>query len=411
MEMTRKERLAKQKKVLIALSGGIDSAVSAVLLLRRGYYVEGAFMKNWSSAQGLLQSDCPWLEDRREALKVAAYLGIVLHTFDFEKEYRANVIRHFFDAYASGKTPNPDVMCNREIKFRLLYEKAMSMGFDYLATGHYARIHNGGGVNLRESGANGSGLLRADFAAAESAPSRAALLRSKDEFKDQTYFIYNLKPDQLGHLLFPVGNYLKQEVREMARRFGLPNAERKESMGICFVGKIKLDEFLKQKIEMKPGPIIDISGKAIGSHTGLARYTLGQRQGLGIGGTGPYYVMRKDIYTNTLVVSRDAKNRDFLISEISVAEVNWLAKPIKFPFSCKGRFRHQQDLQDLIIEKKYIGAADSRAGEKNREEKNEVDGSLKDVRVRFKRPQHAVASGQSIVFYKRKVCLGGGVII
>jgi tRNA-specific 2-thiouridylase len=276
--MSLKKNSKTNKKVMIALSGGIDSAVSAVLLIQQGYQVEAAFMKNWSSTTGLLRNECPWIDDRREALKVAAHLDIPMHTFDFEKEYSDKVMEYFFTEYSQGRTPNPDVMCNKEIKFKLLYQQAMKMGFDYLATGHYAQIQEG------------------------------QLMRSKDEFKDQTYFIYNIKKEQLDHVLFPVGKYKKPEIRKLAAKFGLPNQNRKESMGLCFVGKIRLDEFLHQKIKPRLGNILETSGKIVGQHKGIAFYTVGQRQGLGVGGSAPYYVVRKDLKTNTLVVSHDPRD-------------------------------------------------------------------------------------------------------
>ena len=347
------------KKVMIALSGGIDSAVSAVLLMEAGYEVEAAFMKNWSSTTGLIQNECPWLEDRREALKVAAHLGIPMHTFDFEKEYTERVMEYFFKEYSAGRTPNPDVMCNKEIKFKLLYDKAMDMGFDYLATGHYAQIKNG------------------------------TLLRSKDEFKDQTYFIYNLKKEQLDHILFPVGGMKKKKVRALAHKHELPNADRKESMGICFVGKIQLDTFLKQRIPEKVGNIVDAqSGQVVGSHKGIAYYTLGQREGLRIGGTAPYYVVRKDMRNNTLLVSHDPDDQEFQVSTIGLTSINWLVEPKAFPFTCKARFRHQQELIDVTV---------------NTRVENQRT-------VSFMIPQKAVASGQSIVFYDGRICLGGAVI-
>lgn len=356
---TNKQAVKQKKKVLMALSGGIDSAVSAALLLQQGYEVEAAFMKNWSSTEGLIANECPWLEDRREAMRVAAFLGIPLYTFDFEKQYKDKVMEYFFKEYSAGRTPNPDVMCNKEIKFKLLYDRAMSMGFDYIATGHYAQVKNG------------------------------QLLRAKDEFKDQTYFIYNLKADQLQHVLFPVGGYLKSQVREMARKLGLPNAERKESMGLCFVGKIELDKFLQQRIKPKKGLIVDVEGNKIGEHSGVAFYTLGQRQGIGVGGSGPYYVVRKELQTNTLVVSKNFEDKELLTDNIQISSVNWITKPDKFPLVCKGRFRHQQDLQDLEIKP--------------------VNDEI--YYVKFKYPQRAVASGQSLVLYKGKVCLGGAVIV
>lgn len=357
--MARSKLLKKPNKVLIALSGGIDSAVSAVLLLRAGYEVEAAFMKNWSSTTGLVNNECPWIDDRREALRVAAHLGIPLRTFDFEKEYQERVMEYFFNEYAAGRTPNPDVMCNKEIKFKLLYDAAMRLGFDYLATGHYAQIKDG------------------------------KLLRSKDEFKDQTYFIYNLKSEQLKHVLFPIGGYLKSEVRAMAHRFGLPNADRKESMGLCFVGKIRLDQFLEQRIKPQPGRIITTAGEVLGQHDGIFRFTLGQRTGLGVGGSGPYYVVRKEKPTNTLVVSREFNDKDLMVSELEITGLNWLSKPAAFPAKCKARFRHQQELQDVDIS---LAGADL-------------------LKVKFKRLQRAAASGQSLVLYSGKVCLGGGVIV
>jgi tRNA-uridine 2-sulfurtransferase len=354
------KKTAKQKnKVLVALSGGIDSAVSAALLLKQGYTVEAAFMKNWSSTEGLLKNECPWLEDRREALRVAAHLQIPLHTFDFEKQYQERVLEYFFEEYKAGRTPNPDVMCNKEIKFKLLYDTAMKMGFDYLATGHYAQIKNG------------------------------QLVRSVDEFKDQTYFIYNIREEQLGHVLFPIGGYKKPEIRKLAHKFNLPNADRKESMGLCFVGKIELEKFLSQKIKPKEGKIVDLGGNVVGKHRGVAFYTVGQRQGLAIGGGDPYYVMKKDIMSNTLVVSHDPEEKEYLTSEIQITKVNWLTKDLNFPLNCVGRFRHQQELQDLTVEK-----------------------LVKDIyQITFKKEQKAVASGQSLVLYRDKVCLGGGVMV
>jgi tRNA-specific 2-thiouridylase len=356
--MTTKLKSKTNKKVMIALSGGIDSAVSAVLLMQQGYQVEAGFMKNWSSTTGLLKNECPWIDDRREALKVAAHLNIPMHTFDFEREYSETVMNYFFKEYSEGRTPNPDVMCNKEIKFKLLYNKAMEMGFDYLATGHYAQIKDG------------------------------KLIRSKDEFKDQTYFIYNIKKEQLEHILFPIGGYKKTQIRKLAQKFDLPNQNRKESMGLCFVGKIRLDQFLNQKIKPKIGKILNTENKVIGEHKGVAFFTVGQRHGLGIGGGGPYYIVSKDLKTNTLMVSTDPNDVRLQTKELQISGVNWINRPEHFSFKAKGRFRHQQDLQDLKIE--MIGA----------------DLYL----VKFSKTQNAAASGQSIVFYSGKECVGGGVI-
>jgi tRNA-specific 2-thiouridylase len=343
---------------MVALSGGVDSAVSAALLLRAGYEVEAAFMKNWSKTEGLIKNDCPWLEDRRDALRVAAFLDIPLKTFDFEKEYSEKVMEYFFKEYSEGRTPNPDVMCNKEIKFKLLYNAAMNAGFDYLATGHYAQVIGD------------------------------KLVRSKDEFKDQTYFIYNLQKEQLGHILFPIGKYKKSEVRSLAKKFKLPNAERRESMGLCFVGKVKLEDFLQQNIKTKPGEIVDTSGKKVGTHNGVWNYTLGQRQGLKVGGDGPFYVVGKDIKKNQLIVSKDQDDAQLMLSTIFVSAVNWVDVPKQYPFKCLARFRHQQELQDVEV----------------------VQIDPKSYNIEFKIPQRAITSGQSVVFYKGKECLGGGVI-
>jgi tRNA-specific 2-thiouridylase len=361
--------MAKSKKVLIALSGGIDSAVSAYLLLKQGYEVEAAFMKNWSSTKGLKYDECPWLTDRQDALRVAAFLRIPLRTLDFEKEYKKTVLNYFFDEYSAGRTPNPDVMCNKEIKFKLLYNWAMNHGFDYMATGHYAQVEQVKGK-----------LKKSEF----------RLTRSKDEFKDQTYFIYNLRTEQLPHVLFPIGHMLKKDVKAMAKRIWLPNADKKESMGLCFVGRIRLKDFLEQKLKVKMGPVIDTKGRKVGEHQGLAFYTIGQRQGIGVGGSdGPYYVVKKDLKTNTLVVTNDPKDKALQIRELEIHSANWISEPAKFPVKLQGRFRHQGELQSLVVSK----------------------GSKGIYKVKFAKPQAAVASGQSLVLYNKKICVGGGVIV
>lgn len=317
-------------------------------------------MKNWSKTEGLLHNDCPWLEDRRDALRVAAHLGMPLHTFDFEDAYAERVMGYFFAEYQAGRTPNPDVMCNKEIKFKLLYDKAIELGFDYLATGHYAQIKD------------------------------SKLIRSKDEFKDQTYFIYNIAPEQLDHVLFPVGGYTKPEIRVLAKQFKLPNADRKESMGLCFVGKIRLDDFLKQKVAAKAGNILDADGTVLGQHQGTSFYTLGQRQGLHIGGSGPYYVIAKDIVNNTITVSNDPEDAALMSSKVEISGTHWIDQPVRFPAKLQARFRHQQELQDVEV----IQSADQATYE-----------------VRFAQPQRAAVSGQSLVIYDGVECLGGGILV
>lgn len=393
----------------MALSGGIDSAVSAYLLIKQGYKVQAAFMKNWSSQEGLLKNECPWLLDRREALRVAAFLNIPLHTLDFEKQYQSTVMKYFFNEYKKGRTPNPDVMCNKEIKFKLLYNWAMKNGFDYLATGHYARISRKKQV-VSSKGRQKKSILHA---------TNYTLQRSRDEFKDQTYFIYNIKTEQLPHVLFPIGGKKKEQVRKMARKIGLPNAERKESMGLCFVGKIRLKDFLEQRLKEKKGEIIflppasslrgvrptkqsspkeQIASDAlamtksiIGHHYGLHNYTIGQRQGIKVGGSGPYYVVSKDLKSNTLFVTNNPEDERLFVKEVQIHSVNWIDSSYKLKaISCKlvGRYRHQGELVPLGISK--------------------IDNKY--YRVIFRNPQKAVASGQSLVLYKGKECVGGGVI-
>jgi tRNA-specific 2-thiouridylase len=370
-------RRGERKKVLIALSGGIDSAVSAYLLQKQGYQVEAAFMKNWSSTAGLKYNECPWLTDRQDALRVAAFLKIPLHTLDFEKQYQKKVLDYFYKEYALGRTPNPDVMCNKEIKFKLLYNWAIKKGFDYLATGHYARVAE----SVQRIGDSSGYTLHA---------SRYTLLRSTDEFKDQTYFIYNIKTKQLPHLLFPIGGMKKPAVRSLARRLKLPNAEKRESMGLCFVGRIRLKDFLEQKLKPKAGEIVNQDGKIIGEHQGLYYYTIGQRQGIAVGGAGPYYVFKKDLKHNRLYVTNDANDPALMTKEIQLHSVNELISLSAYQhISLLGRFRHQGELVPLTI---------SPIGKKL-------------YRVIFNKPQKSVASGQSLVLYKGKQCVGGGVIV
>lgn len=386
---------ATKKRVLIALSGGIDSAVSTYLLIKSGYQVEAAFMKNWSSTAGLKYSDCPWLIDRQDALRVAAHFGIPMHTVNYEKEYKKTVMDYFFKEYKAGRTPNPDVMCNKEIKFKVLYNWARKQGFDYLATGHYAQVKK---IKLKQgSGGSQTVILSAakdlikDSSASPQNDSKYIyqLIRSKDEFKDQTYFIYNIKPSQLPYLLFPIGGKKKSEVRALAKKLKLPNANKKESMGLCFVGQIRLKDFLEQKLKVKPGPIIDMAGKQIGEHQGLAFYTIGQRQGINVGKDGPWFVVSKNLKTNTLIVTNNPNDPALETKQVAIHSVNWITPPKQFPVKLTGRFRHQGSLEKLIVTAQGHGQ----------------------YLVDFAKPQKAVASGQSLVLYDGKICVGGGVIV
>ncbi len=416
--MAKKLLKPKPKRVLMALSGGIDSAVSAWKLLQAGFEVEAAFMKNWSSTKGLKYDECPWLQDRQDALRVAAFLGIPMHTVNYEKEYEKNVLNYFFKEYKAGRTPNPDVMCNKEIKFKMLYNWAMKNGFDYVATGHYAQIQKATRTKTSKPVDNffhktvgkwpSSKKLASNTAtdAGKDIPegSEFRLMRSADDFKDQTYFIYNIHTPQLPHILFPIGGMKKSEVKSLAKKIGLPNADKKESMGLCFVGKIRLKEFLDQKLKPKPGKIISTGGKVgdagqvIGEHQGLAYYTIGQRQGVRVGANGPWYVVKKDLKKNVLYVTNDPKDKLLDTNEVELHSVNFITTPLSFQqkksalspeVKLQGRFRHQGELVSLTMQ--ALGR----------------DRYL----VKFKKPQQAIASGQSLVLYDGKVCVGGGVIV
>lgn len=392
------KKVNQKLKVLVALSGGIDSAVSAYLLKKEGFEVEGVFMKNWSKTRGLKLAECPWLQDRQEALRVAAFLRIPLHTLDFEKQYGNKVMSYFFAEYKAGRTPNPDVMCNKEIKFKLLYDWAMAHGFDYLATGHYARVVSSEQWSVvsgdKKRVAKHLPLVPLPSVALAKLGRHWSLSRSADEFKDQTYFIYNIKKEQLERLMFPVGGMKKERVRALAKKIKLPNADRKESMGLCFVGKVRLKDFLEQKLRSKKGPIYDQEGKKIGEHQGLHVYTIGQRQGIRVGGSGPYYVVKKDLKKNTLYVTNDPEDKELETRELNIHSVNWISEP---EWNSKGesfglvaRYRHQGDLVPIKI---------SRTLNKG------------EYKINFRSNQKAVASGQSLVIYKGLECLGGGVIV
>lgn len=383
------------------MSGGVDSSVAAALLVRQGYDVTGAFMKQWSEG-GMQNEDfrmrnvCPWKYDRRDALRVAAHLGIELVTLDFEKEYKERVMTYMFHEYEQGRTPNPDVLCNTYIKFGAWLDKARKMGFDYLATGHYACIKT-----LKHETVKALGPIRR--ALKHKNLKTYQLVTAKDDNKDQTYFLHQLNQDQLGHALFPIGGYAKPEVRKLARKFGLPTAEREESMGICFVGEVPMKDFLQQKIKSMPGNIVLSSGEVIGEHEGLAFYTIGQRHlrmqnaecRMQNGDTKPLFVVEKKFDTNELVVGFEDDSLLFK-KEIVVTDVHWIAgRPPKFPLECKVRLRHRQEMQN---------AECSLPRSKHRGMQN---GSLM---LSFEKKQRAAAPGQFAVFYDKDNCLGGGII-
>ncbi|MEY4723552.1 MAG: hypothetical protein RLZZ324_1065, partial [Candidatus Parcubacteria bacterium] len=271
------------KKILVAMSGGVDSSVVAALLVRDGHHVEGAFMKNWSDEADACTGGCGWQDERADALRVAATLGIPLHTFDFESEYRARVMDYMVREYAAGRTPNPDVLCNKEVKFDLFLRAAEERGFDMIATGHYARVvHAGEAVPASQvPGTKVPASLGTPLSP------RQMLLAGRDANKDQSYFLHRLSQQQLAKTLFPIGDMEKPEVRRLAREFALPTAAKKDSQGICFIGQVDLPEFLRTKIAQRPGAFVTPAGEKVGEHQGIAPFTIGQRHGLGMGGGDP----------------------------------------------------------------------------------------------------------------------------
>lgn len=350
----------KKKRVIVGMSGGVDSSVAALMLKQKGYEVIGVFMKNWTHEQET--SACPWEEEYADMRRVCEQLDIPYYTFNFEQEYRERVFSYFLKEYSVGRTPNPDVMCNTEIKFRVFLERAQELKADFIATGHYARMRKTGNT--------------------------IHLLKGKDENKDQTYFIHHLTQTQLKRILFPIGHLPKFKVRQLAEQAGLAVAKKPDSQGICFIGKIDFREFLAQYIQKKPGNIQTVEGKVLGQHVGLPFYTIGQREGLRIGGTGPYFVVKKDIKTNTLVVAQGENHPALFAPALLAKEVHWISgtAPKKLSLQAKIRYRAPDQACTLIPQGKNS------------------------FEVHFKQPQRAVTPGQFVVFYSGQECLGGGVI-
>ena len=352
-------------RVIVGMSGGVDSSVSAALLLEQGYQVEGLFMKNWDEDDGT--EYCTAKEDLADAQAVSDRLGIKLHTANFAAEYWDNVFEHFLEEYKAGRTPNPDILCNREIKFKAFLDYALSLGADLIATGHYVRRAEREGQTV--------------------------LLRGIDNNKDQSYFLHAVGAEQIARTLFPVGELEKPEVRRIAERYELATARKKDSTGICFIGERRFSDFLKQYLPAQPGDIETTDGTVIGRHVGLMYHTIGQRQGLGIGGLqgasdDPWYVLRKDLTRNVLVVGL-GNNHPWLFSDaLTCSSIYWVNElDVTEPLRLTAKVRYRQADQACTLEKTDSGYL-----------------------VRFDEPQRAVTPGQSLVLYHGDVCLGGGVI-
>jgi tRNA-specific 2-thiouridylase len=369
------------KTVYVGLSGGVDSSVSALLLKEQGYNVVGVYMKNWS--QDLPGMPCPWMDDYQDAKRIAVQLGIDFKMYDFEKEYRHKVVEYMLDEFKAGRTPNPDIMCNQEVKFKLFLNTALEDGADFVATGHYARV-------VRAPSSHSVKYEKTTDVDLENVKGRSShMLMAEDQNKDQTYFLYRISQEALQKTTFPLGDLTKPEVREIAKKHKLVTALKKESMGICFVGKVGIKEFLQQYVETKPGKIFDQNGKEIGAHDGAIFYTIGQRHGLEVGGGLPFYVVGKNMKKNEVYVTTDLQDERLWSNKIKFVSAHWINSEPKNGQKLVVRTRHRGKL----IKVKLINKLSNLEWEVNLSE---------EVR--------ALTPGQSAVLYCGDECLGGGIV-
>jgi tRNA-specific 2-thiouridylase len=356
--------MSNKKHIIVGLSGGVDSSVAAFLLKEQGYRVSAVFMKNWQAEAG---QNCQASVDFADASKVCDTLQIELHSINCAQEYWAKVFSHFLAAYRAGHTPNPDILCNKEIKFTVFMEYAKQLGASHIATGHYAQIR----------------LVDEQF----------QLLKAWDRTKDQSYFLYALNQHQLSNAIFPLGAMLKTDVRKLAKSLGLSTHDKKDSVGICFIGERNFKQFLSEYLPSQPGEIVNTTGDIIGKHDGLIFYTIGQRKGLHIGGHNkylpePWYVAAKDLANNRLIVAQ--RQQAILYHSILQAkDIHWINTPPSLPLHCTAKIRYQQAEQACTVTRL----------------------NTEIYQVVFTVPQQAVTAGQSVVFYQHDVCLGGGIII